>query len=171
VSPEDLARLDSFPRSYEIDTDVDLPGGSGGERVHYVPADASGVGRDGALLRLRPEGGAAWLGMFAGCVHVSACPHPFHLLVWGDYDWDPLVGDVRDPRSFRTWRGLAGPLRYLLAAPAARRLIGVSWETFVALGPDGPAWERKDNDLHYLHTVRLEGDVLRVVAESPPGPW
>jgi hypothetical protein len=165
VTPENLARLDAFPRSYQVDPDVELPGGSGGEPVHYVRGDLWGVARDGMLLRLSPEGGVAWLGMFAGCWHVSACPHPFQFLAWGPEN--SVLGDVRDPTSFRAWG--PWPLLRTVAAPAARRLVALGWRNLDALGPDGPVWERSDSDLEDVQAARVEDDVLHVVAIAVNG--
>jgi hypothetical protein len=157
--------LDAFPRSYEVDREVELPGGSGGGPVHYVPNGTPGLERDGPLARITPEGGASWLGMFAGCTGFSACPGPFHLLAWG-YE-QTVLGDVRAPHSFRDLGVLF--LQRLLPLPAHRRLLVLNYHRVVALGPEGEVWWRDVRELDYAVAVRIEADCLRVLADPPWG--
>jgi hypothetical protein len=51
-----------FAHNFECQVLEELPGGRGSQR--YFP-DYNGSGQDGVILRVQPERGNAWIGVFA----------------------------------------------------------------------------------------------------------
>lgn len=76
-----------FPAAYDVQLLDEFPA-TGEGRVLYVPPPGTRGGRDGMPVRITPDNGAPWIGIFAfattdgsGYRQIASCPHPDQLCV------------------------------------------------------------------------------------------
>jgi hypothetical protein len=59
-------QLLSFPHSYEVDLEAELPSGNGGYRRYYYPGATTQAGHADFMLLVEPGASEPWYGLFAG---------------------------------------------------------------------------------------------------------
>lgn len=174
----------AFGHRYTVAHERTVPG-SLSRRVYYPGARRDG-GSDGAWLRIVPEQGPPWTGVFASELAagrlsvVSSWPEPHTLMVaLGDA---PYVVDTRDPDS---WGRLDVPGSRLLVPVVDRGLAlllgqgvlaayderGLAWESGAL--PDQAEWlGRLDDEMHLrAGDERLRVDLRHGRTVREPAPW
>ena len=173
--------LDAFPHRWEAAHERHVPGRVA--TVVYYPGARRDGGSDGTWLRLTPETGEAWTGVFSsdtlpGRLNVTASwpdPHAVFVAAGGA----PYVVDVRDPD--RWWRIERPTVRRL--EPVGTLALLLDDDVLAAYDAQGLAWESDallgaqwlgvlDDEVHLR-----AGDVLHRVAlrhgrtVSEPASW
>lgn len=144
----------SFGRNYRCEILDEIPSAEIAQR-HFFPGDMAG-GQDGLLVRVTPEGGEPWLGMFAfgkvgrsGISRVLSLPDPEKLCVVSR--GAGYVVTARDPRSWEAVRAV--PIIDVRTAPSAGVVVFANFTEMVAYGAGGVRWRTK----------RLAWDGLKVI--------
>ena len=144
----------SFGRNYSCEILDEIPSAEIAQR-RFFPGDLAG-GQDGLLVRVTPEGGEPWLGMFAfgklgsaGISRVLSLPDPEKLCVVSR--GAGYVVAARDPRSWEMVRAV--PIIDVRAVPSAGMVVFANFTEMVAYGAEGPRWRTK----------RLAWDGLKIV--------
>jgi hypothetical protein len=128
-----------------------------------------GASRDGAvnagsalLLRIAPDTGEPWIGVFAagdevGPTRILSCPDPLRLCVISRG-----AGYFVDSRNPKHWCGSGiFPVKHVLAAPDAGLLLLAGFTDVEAWNVDGPVWRSARISIDGLRSLRVEGAQLR----------
>lgn len=165
--------LEEFPHAYDVVHTRTVRGRT--DDVVYYPGARRDGGSDGAWLRITPQGGAAWTGVFASRLVagrlsvVASWPDPHTLMVClGDL---PYVVDVRDPDR---WGRLDVPgVRLIVPAADLGLALLLGDRVLAAYDAGGLAWEseplddgaqwlgRLDDEAHLRAGDRLHRVALR----------
>ncbi|XXF77087.1 hypothetical protein P2318_29140 [Myxococcaceae bacterium GXIMD 01537] len=143
-----------FGRSYHCELLDEFPGTASALR-HFFPENMAG-GQDGLLVRVIPEGGEPWDGLFAfgkltsaGISRLLSLPDPEKLCVISRG-----AGYVVMARAPRTWEPIGVmPIIDARPVPSAGVVVFTNFTEMVAYGAEGIRWRTK----------RLAWDGLRVV--------
>ncbi len=144
----------SFPHRFACEVLTELPGVTVSRR-HFFPAHADG-GQDGAIVRVTPEAGAAWIGTFAfgkfgasGASCVVSMPDPQKICVVAR--GAGYVVDTAKPGAGEVVP--ATPIVDVRAVPAAGLVVFANYTEIVAYGERGVQWR----------TSRLAWDGLKIL--------
>lgn len=173
---------DAFPHRYEAVLELNVHSRLPQTRVYYPGARRDG-GSDGVWLRITPEGGVPWTGVFAsdnlpGRLNLVASwpePHTVFVAAGGS----PYLVDAREPDR---WSRIERPaLRTFW--PAGGRAFLLDDERLSAYDSEGLAWESDpvpgatwlgllDDEVHLraenlLHRV----NVVHGTTVTEPAPW
>lgn len=144
----------TFPHSYEIEQMAETPGVRSLPHYYY-PGGSTKGGRDGILIKVRPEGGQDWLGTFGfgqigptGALGVFTMPDPHQLCVVAKGQGYLVSADA--PTSWDLVR--VTPIIEVYPIRAQGIVVFADFTRLVAYGPTGIKWETK----------RLSWDSLRI---------
>jgi hypothetical protein len=145
----------SFPHRFTCEVLDELPGGPAGRR--YVFPLGAPAGQDGVLLRVQPDHGEPWIGMFAfgkvgktGFDGVLAMPDPDKVCVVAR--GAAYIVRASDPTA---WEPVGmSPVTDVRAAKAAGLVIFADYTELLAYSESGVKWRTK----------RLAWDGLKIVA-------
>lgn len=134
--------LDAFPRRWQAAHERHVPGRV--PTVVYYPGARRDGGSDGVWLRITPETGEQWTGVFAsdnrpGRLNVVASwpdPHSLFVAAGGS----PYLVDTRDPDR---WSRVDRPTARYFEAAAGLALL-LDDDVLAAYDADGLAWESDD---------------------------
>jgi hypothetical protein len=155
----DSGRLDlTFPHRYEVELEVELPPCPGNEKVFYFPEEPYRGGRSGGLLvRIVPDAGQPWIGMFAGegegVDKVLSTPDEHRVCVVSEGAGYMVCADA----PTRWERVQCGPILDVRPIPERQLLVFADFCRLVAYGREGVAWTVK----------QFHGDDLRITHVSP----
>ena len=144
-----------FPCEYRLSEPLDLPGsGAYDLPVHYFPPPGSRLERDGVWVRVSPNAGQEWIGVFAegygGISKILSTPDPHRLCViarGGAY-----VANACSPTD---WQRLPWEITYACSIPELRFLLFGTFSTLIAWN-GGVLWQ-----------CHLAVDQLTVTSVSP----
>lgn len=132
----------SFLASYIVESDVELPGD--GREVLYFPNGSTKGGRGGVAIRVVPDGGKEWYGIFEygrlssnGVTGVWTMPRVDQVCVVSR--GDGFIVNVSRPQDFSAIT--ARPVLHILTATAVGLLIVADDTGVQAIGKNGLAWE------------------------------
>lgn len=161
-------RLDSvFLRSYQIDTDVELPSSPTAGAVWYFHGGSLSRtgGHDGLVLRVDPASGPAWYGVFAPSDTLrgrfsTVCTSPdadrFLVIRSGA----AYLVSADDPED---WSDLGSRIQVALQVPEHNMLLLGGDGSLAAYGPDaGLLWESERLVLDELEVVSIREGRIQV---------
>jgi hypothetical protein len=155
------ARVDlTFRHEYEVELVEELPGGSGDRRVYFPGAKESG-GKDGLLLRIDPQAGEPWLGVFAigdvaGLNAVSSCPNPREVCVVSG----GIGCIVRADDPGRWARVPVVPVTDVRPVPEHALLLLADFTAIAAWGVGGQVWKARSLACDDLRIDGVGADVV-----------
>ena len=167
----------AFPHNYEAELLQEFPGfpSAGTAQRFYFPGGVEAGGRDGLIVRVVPELGNAWVGIFAfgkesrrGVSGLYTCPQS---------DWICVVAsgqgywvNVHDPTD--TELVPLTPILGVLPVPSEGLLAFYDFTRLIALGVGGVAWKTPSLSWDGLEEVRAIGGVICGKAwDSPREQW
>jgi hypothetical protein len=133
----------TFACRYECEVLDELPGVRP-VRHFYYPGAASDGGRDGVLLRIRPESGDSWIATFAfgkvmrrgGLTCVLTTPNPDQICVVAN--GHGYLASASDPTAWQDVR--ATPVLDVRQIPELSLIVFSDFTGLVAYGPSGVSW-------------------------------
>jgi len=136
-------QLLSFPHSYEVDLEVELPSVNGGSRRYYYPGATTQAGHADFMLLVKPGISEPWYGFFAGppskgphANGVFSCPDPDSLcVVVSGYGY---MINVEEPTVWAQIPLL--PVLEVRPVTDHSLLLMNDFTGVLAYGPQGQAW-------------------------------
>lgn len=146
----------TFPCKYEVEALPELPSGGVEPQRFYFPRMGEEGGRDGLLIKVSPEGGEPWLGIFAfgqngpdALTGIYSCPNGVSLCVVSE--GDGYIVRTDDPHVWKEVK--AYPILDVRAIPSKKLLVFADFTEIVAYGVGGLAWK----------TSRLSSDGVKII--------
>lgn len=161
----------SFPSAYEFELLEDLPPGP--LRVHTFSRPGSGPVSSGVLLRVRPEVGDSWIGVFApgslatrATTGVYTSPDPNSLCVVAR--GDGYLVDTNSPPDFTCVK--ASPIMAVYPIVGQGFLIFCDpWEVF-AYNKNGLLWRTGRIAIDGISIIDISANIIRGVADRMDTP-
>jgi hypothetical protein len=160
--------VDSFGSAFSASIARERPGDSSNE---YKFASDDSRTQDGLLVRVRPDGGKPWRGMFAAGVgsfsgaasRIFGTPNRHELLAVS-YGTGYLV-DVRSPHSYTV---VSHDIRHIEPVPNAGILVVANVWWFYGIGAEGIAWEQTSLYTDDIRDVVARGHFVDAIVDYPP---
>lgn len=156
----------TFPARYQIE-EAELPGD--GREIIYHPGGSTTHGKDGLLLRIRPDSAREWIGCFAFGHHSY-----LHTAVFSSPDPD-CVFIVSKGAAY--WANAGCPERCRVvdffpvlgvrAMPVSGLLLIYDFTTLGLLGSDGSLWRSSRLCWDELRITEIAGGVVSGVGYDP----
>jgi hypothetical protein len=150
----------TFPHQYEIEELFELPSGTGEHKRFYFPGGVEEGGRDGLLIKVSPQVGMPWLGIFAFGYNspnvvtgIYACPNSISVCVVSA--GQGYIVRTDDPHVWE--EVIAYPILDVRSLHMSKLLIFSDFTEIVAYGLGGMVWK----------TSRLSSDGLKIIEATP----
>jgi hypothetical protein len=157
----------TFSKRYECQIISELPNQEL-KRFYYPGANQDG-GRDGLLLKIVPQNGEVWIGIFGfgdvmGLTNVYSCPNENQICVISR--GDGYIVSVENPLQYQ--RVKVSPVIGAYPALKQELIVFHDFTDFIAYGKTGLAWRSKRISYDGINIERLDGDFL--VGQSRDAP-
>jgi hypothetical protein len=157
----------TFPHRYEVEQLGELPSGAGERERRYFPGASEEGGRDGLLIRVKPDVGEPWIGIFAygdgtpaATTGIYSCPdeRSFCIISAGD----GYIVRADDPL---TWEEIqAYPVLDVRPVLARSLLVFVDFTSILAYGRTGVAWRTGQISSDGLEVKEITSRYIRGLA-------
>ena len=166
----DSGRLDlAFPHRYEVDLEVELPPCPGNEKVFYFPEEPyRGGGGGGLLVRIVPDAGQPWIGLFAGgelgLDKVLSTPDENRVCVVSEGTGYMVHADT----PTRWERVQCSPILGIRPIPERQLLVFADFCGLVAYGREGVAWAIRRLVWDDLKITEVTPEIIKGCGYDPP---
>lgn len=159
-----------FPATYEVEQ-LDRIDRSGGLRVYEfpdaVPISSQQEIADAPILRVAPQHGQPWIGVFLGAQFRFPAAASGRLLAWPDeasfcvvYAGGGVVVKADEPT--RNYEIDCYPITGTFSAPSRSIVLFADFTNLIAYGRDGLIWRSRRLALDDLRVESVEGDSAHV---------
>jgi hypothetical protein len=160
----------TFPHSYLVDEPGEFPGsGSFAFPVLRFPPPKARSGEDGFWVKITPEVGTPWIGVFAFLFdsphtysRVVSTPDPNRVCVISNG-----VGDVVKADEPEVWEEIPIEVLGLLSATEHQLLVFYSYTRLFAYGSRGPVWRSPRVCWDELRILKVTSDTIEGTGFDP----